>query len=77
MANLLRDGSAMREERLRLLDEYAATSRAFADAVERLRHTGADGEAFIRALAAAGTAHRTCERTRIRLDKHLAERQSA
>ena len=58
-------------ERQELLNEYAATSRAFSDAVERLSHLTADGEAFIRALADAGTAHRTCERSRIKLDKHL------
>ena len=58
-------------ERQELLNEYAATSRAFADAVERLSHLPADGEAFIRALADACMAHRTCERSRIKLDKHL------
>jgi len=58
-------------ERQELLIEYAATSRAFSDAVERLRNLSADAEAFIRALADAGTAHRTCERSRIKLDKHL------
>lgn len=66
----------MHEQRQRLVDEYAATSRLFADAIERLRNIGADEEAFIRALADSGTAHRVCERTRIRLDKYLAERRS-
>ena len=59
-------------EKQRLLDEYAAKSRAYADAVERLRHLAADVEAFIRALAETGAAHRACERSRIHLDKHLA-----
>ena len=63
----------MGEERQKLLNEYAATSRAFSDAVERLRRLSTDVEAFIRALAEVGTAHRACERTRIRLDKHLAQ----
>ena len=63
----------MGEERQKLLDDYAATSRAFSDAVERLRLPGTNVEAFIRALADAGTAHRKCERSRIRLDKHLAQ----
>ena len=62
------------EERQKLLDEYAATSRAFADAVERLRRPNTEVEAFIRALAEAGTAHRACEQSRIRLDKYLAQR---
>jgi len=62
------------EERQKLLDEYAVTSRAFADAVERLRHSNTDVEAFIRALAEAGTAHRACESSRIKLDKCLAQR---
>jgi len=61
------------EGRQKLLDEYAASSRAFADAVERLRQLDADVEAFIRGLAAAGTAHRACERSRIKLERHLAE----
>jgi len=62
----------MGEERQKLLNEYAATSRAFADAVERLRRPNAEAEAFIRALAETGTAHRACEHSRIKLDKHLA-----
>jgi hypothetical protein len=61
-------------ERQELLNEYAATSRAFSDAVERLRRPKADVEAFIRALADTGTAHRACEQSRIKLDKHLARR---
>lgn len=64
----------MGEERQKLLNDYAASSRAFADAVERLRHLNTDIEAFIRALAEAGTAHRACEQSRIRLDKHLGQR---
>jgi hypothetical protein len=63
------------EERQRLLTEYAVTSRAFADAVERLRCLPPGVEAFIGVLAETGTAHRTCEQSRIRLDKHLAQRQ--
>jgi len=66
----------MREDRRLLLDEYAATSRAFADAVEKLRSQNSDGEAFIRILAEAGTAHRACERSRIKLDKHLSQPDS-
>jgi hypothetical protein len=62
----------MSEERRVILDEYAATSRLFSDAVERLRHSAADSEGFIRALAETGTARRACERWRIQLDKHLA-----
>lgn len=62
------------KERRELLNDYAATSRAFADAVERLRSVNADGEAFMHNLAEAGTAHRACERSRVRLDKHLAQR---
>jgi hypothetical protein len=64
------------EERQRLLNQYAATSRAFADAVERLgRHTS-DVEGFIRALEETGTAHRACEQARIKLDKYLAQRST-
>lgn len=62
----------MASDRQELLDQYAATSRGFSDAVERLRHLDTDVEAFIRALAEVGTAHRACERARIRLDKDLA-----
>lgn len=61
-------------ERQKLLDEYAATSRAFSDAVERLRGCNDDVESFIRALADAGSAHRAAEQSRIRLDKHMARR---
>jgi len=63
----------MASDRQELLDHYAATSRGFSDAVERLRHLNTDVEAFIRALAEVGTAHRACERSRVRLDKHLAQ----
>jgi hypothetical protein len=59
------------QERHRLLSDYAAKSREFAAAVERLRT--ADGESFIRALDETGTAHRACERSRIRWEKHLAQ----
>jgi hypothetical protein len=59
-------------ETQKLLNEYAATSRAWADAVESLRLVGDDAEAFILALDEAGKAHRAAERSRIRLDKHLA-----
>jgi hypothetical protein len=62
----------MGEERQKLLNEYAATSHAFADAVERLRRPNAELEAFIRALAETGTAHRASEHSRIKLAKHLA-----
>ena len=65
---------AMPEERQKLLNEYAVTSRAFADAVERLRQQNIGGEAFIRSVAEAGTAHRACERSRVRLEKHVAQR---
>ena len=61
------------EERQKLLNEYAATSRAFSDAVDRLRNLSKDPEAFIRALGEVGTAHRVCERSRIKLDKFLAQ----
>lgn len=60
-------------DRQELLDQYAATSRAFSDAVERLRHPNNDVEAFICALDEVGTAYRACERSRITLDKHLAQ----
>jgi hypothetical protein len=64
----------MIEERQKLLDEYAATSRAFCDAVERLRRPNTEVEAFILGLAEVGTAHRACEQSRIKLDKCLAQR---
>jgi hypothetical protein len=60
------------EEGQRLLNEYATKSREFSDAVNRLRSSVADAEVFMRALSEAGTARRACERSRIRLDKHLA-----
>ena len=60
------------DERQRLLDEYAAASRAFANAVDRLRSLNQDVEGFIHALDETGTAHRACERSRIRLDKYMA-----
>lgn len=63
----------MREERQKLLDNYAATSRTFSDAVERLRQSNADVEVFIRALAETGTAHRLSEQSRVKLDKYLAQ----
>ena len=62
------------EERQKLLNEYAATSRAFSDAVEELRRVNIEVEAFIRALDKAGTAHRACEHSRIKLNKHLVQR---
>jgi len=63
------------EERDRLLDDYVARAREFSDAVERLRRCGhsQDVEAFIHALDEAGRLHRRCERSRIQVDKHLAE----
>jgi hypothetical protein len=60
-------------DRQEILDQYAATSRAFSDSVERLRHLSTDVEAFIRVLDEVGTAHRACERSRIRLNKQLAQ----
>ena len=65
----------MGEQRQELLNQYAATSRAFSDAVERLRHLNTDTEAFIRALDEVGTAHRACERSRVRLEKQVAQRK--
>lgn len=65
-----------RSERQELLNEYAASSRAFAEAVERLRDLNTDVEGFIDALAEVGTAFRVCERSRVRLDKCLSQRQS-
>ena len=58
-------------ERQNLLEDYVATSMAFAAAVQRLRTVQTNIEAFILALAETGTAHRACERSRIRLSKHL------
>ena len=63
----------MREDRQQLLNEYAASSRKFSDAVCRLQYLSADPEPFIRALGEAGTAHRACEKSRIRLGNHLKE----
>jgi hypothetical protein len=62
----------MRREGQKLLNEYAATSRAWANAVERLARIEDDIEGFIRALDEAGNAQRASERSRIRLDRHLA-----
>ena len=62
------------EERQRILTEYAATSRAFADAVEKLRCLSGGVEGFIHDLEEVGTAHRACEHSRVRLDKHLSRR---
>jgi len=64
-------------ERQKLLNDYVATSRAFADAVDRLSHAAAKVEEFIHALDEVGTAHRACEHTRVRLAKHLARLESA
>lgn len=67
-------GAAMiEEERQELLNNYAAASREFSDAVERLRRCASDGEAFIQALSDTGTARRACERSRIKLDKYLSQ----
>ena len=63
----------MSAERLKILDEYAMTSRLFSDAVERLRHSTTDSERFICALAETGTARRACERWRKKLARHLVE----
>jgi hypothetical protein len=63
------------DERQKLLSDYASRSRAFSDAVVRLQFLAADGEAFIRALAETGTAHRACEHSRITLNRHLAQGQ--
>jgi hypothetical protein len=65
------DTSVIITKRQSLLEEYVATSLAYATAVQRLRTLETDVEAFILALAEAGTAHRACERSRIRLSKHL------
>ena len=62
------------EERQKLLDGYTATSRAFADADERLQRSNTDVQPFIRALGESGTAYRACEQSRIRLVTHLAQR---
>ena len=49
------------QERQKLLNDYAATSRMFSDAVDRLRFLNTDVERFILRLAETGTAHRACE----------------
>ena len=66
------DTSVISTKRQSLLDEYVATSLAYAAAVQRLCTLQTNTEAFIVALAETGTAHRACERSRIRLSKHLA-----
>ena len=63
----------MREDRQRFLDDYAATSREFSDAVCRLQNLTTDTETFIRALGETGTAHRACVKSRIRLGNHLKD----
>lgn len=60
--------------RQKLLIDYAATSRAFADVVGRLPGLEGDVEGFIHALDEVGTAHRVCEQSRIRLKKYLSQR---
>ena len=59
------------DDRENLLNDYVATSLAFSDSVRRLRAVQTNTEAFIHALEETGTAHRACERSRIRLSKHL------
>ena len=59
-------------ERQDLIDDYAATSLTFSAAVQRLRTVQTDVEKFIAALAEVGTAHRACERSRLRFSKHLS-----
>jgi len=59
------------DERDRLLDEYAARTREFCEAVEQLRKTSNEVEAFINALDEAGRVRRRCEQSRIQVDKHL------
>jgi hypothetical protein len=58
-------------DRQKLLNEYAASTRLFADAVDRLRFLNADVERFILGLAETGIAYRKCERSRLTLKKHL------
>jgi hypothetical protein len=73
MAAML-DGSRMINiERQKLLNEYAVASRVFSDAVDRLRFLNTDVERFIVGLAEAGTAHRSCERSRLTLKRHLSQ----
>jgi hypothetical protein len=61
------------DEKDRLLDEYAARARQFCEAVEQLRKTSNEVEAFINALDETGRVHRRCEQSRIQVDKHLSE----
>lgn len=61
----------LQEDRQKLLDEYELTSHAFSESVSRLQNHGTNTETFIRALGETGTAHRACERARIRLRNHL------
>ena len=61
------------DEKDRLLDEYAARAREFCEAVEQLRKTSNDVEAFIHALDETGRVHRRCEQSRIQVDKHLSQ----
>ncbi len=61
------------QERQKLLNDYAATSRMFSDAVDRLRFLNTDVERFILGLSETGTAHRACERSRLTLKRHLAQ----
>lgn len=64
-------------ERQKLLDDYAVASRVFSDAVDRLRFLNTDVERFILGLAEAGTAHRSCERSRLMLKRHLSQSRPA
>jgi len=57
-----------------LLNEYAATIRALPGAVEFLRRVTLNIEAIIGALAEAGTGRCLYQRSRIALDKRLAQR---
>ena len=66
-----RMGIPKSSERENLLNDYVATSLEFSDSVRRLRAVQTNTEAFIHALEETGTAHRACERSRIRLSKHL------
>ena len=65
------------QERQKLLNEYATSSRAFSDAVDRLRFLNTDVERFIVGLAETGTAHRACERSRLTLKRHLSQSRPA
>jgi orotate phosphoribosyltransferase len=67
-------GGHRMHEKQKLLNDYVATSRAFADAVQRLQQAGADVESFIRALDETGTARRGCERARMNLHRYLEHR---